>query len=322
MHANDSLGNGSLIPAAATSIAMCVAAWCVGGFLPPLGNAGICLPSANLWQLAPTASHLIGFALICGIAIALYFINRAYTIAQRQEGVATSLFLIITCANPMLTYGPGDSAILAAVNLASMAILLSCYKQRNATQELFAVATLLSVGSMFEYAFIFMIPAYIIIGVMMKCVHFREVLAFLLGLIAPYWVALGLGLVQPSDFNLPAIQPHPGDLASREDILIELITTGISVIVLIVLSLYNGIKLYAGNPQRRISNNAFSLLAALCLVCMVLDTDNIRTYLMTVNIAVALQYANLFALWNIAKPRLVLLLISVAYIASFILMIL
>ncbi len=101
---------------------------------------------------------------------------------------------------PWVAGTPGLSTILLAANTAILSIAFTCFKQRNATRELFAIATILSLGTMVQYAFIFMIPAYIAIAASLKCLRFKETIAFILGLVAPYWVGVGLGIIPLSDF--------------------------------------------------------------------------------------------------------------------------
>ncbi|MDE5869351.1 MAG: hypothetical protein K2H18_03880, partial [Muribaculaceae bacterium] len=200
--------------------------------------------------------------------------------------------------------------------------IFNCYKSRNATQEIFLVATMLSLGSMFQYAFIFLMPGYIIMGLMLKCFRFREFVAFLMGICAPYWIAVGMGLVPLEAFHIPEFTNVAVGVTSASDLLVGTVTIGVTALIGILMALNNAVKLYAGNTQRRLYNNAISVLGLICVAGMILDYTNLSTYLASFYMTVAVQIGNTFALWNIRKPTLWLGLLSLTYIIIFLVMVL
>ncbi len=310
---------GKVDTAAAILLAllMCAITYFVGTPSDAPVNHGICIESPNLWPLLPPASWIINVSLIFLIALSLYFFNKIYNIIQSTEPVLPAMFLIMAASNPWISGMLGSSMIMALVNLLSLSIMFSCYQQRNAAQEVFVVATLLAVGSMFQYGFLFMAPAYILIGIALKCFRIREFLAFLMGLAAPYWVVIGLGIIPPDAFTMPDLTTLFEGFEYNEYILIGLLNCGLTIILGLIFALNNAMKLYAGNTRRRILNNAVSILGLVSIACLILDYGNITAYLATFYMTVAVQTANFLNLWNFSHKRIVLSVLGVIYITFF-----
>lgn len=290
--------------------------------LNPKGELGVCLPSPNQWNLPSIWSWSLNLVLIIGSAVALFFFNKSYSLIQTADEILPAMFLLLTATNPWSSGQLSSSSLMVAINIICLATIFNCYKSRNATQEIFVVATMLSLGSMFQYAFIFLMPGYILIGLLMKCFRFKEFCAFIMGIAAPYWIAIGMGLVPLEAFRLPTFTSFIEGLASGSDLLLGMLNVGVTSLVAIILALNNAVKLYAGNTQRRLYNNAIAVLGLICMAGMILDFDNLPAYLATFYMTAAVQVANFFALWNIRKGLLVLGIIALIYISLFLGMIL
>ena len=133
----------------------------VGAPIPLQTEAGLCLPSPGAWDIMPPLSWAINLLLLLGITRLNLYPQQELRVCswKRHDSSGTSGRDVV-----FLPLGGGDSGsstILLAANTAILSIAFTCFKQRNATRELFAIATILSLGTMVQYAFIFMIPAYI-----------------------------------------------------------------------------------------------------------------------------------------------------------------
>lgn len=281
------------------------------------GKLGICLPSPNQWDILPLASWIINLVLITGMGITFYLVNKSFSIVQTTATVLPSMILVLVASNPWIDALLDTSTIMMWVNTLALIMMFNSYKLRNATQQIFVVATMLSLGSMFQYAFIFMIPAYLIIMGMMHVFRFKEICAFLMGLVAPYWVGIGLGVVPLSSFALPTFTNLFAGFAPAEDILVGLINIGLTSILAVILGLNNMMKLYAGNTRRRLFNNAIMLVNLFSIIAIAVDSGNMTAYLGTLYLTTAVQIANLYALWNVRNGRGWLLFITVLYLVSF-----
>ncbi|MDE6237300.1 MAG: hypothetical protein K2M45_05485 [Muribaculaceae bacterium] len=282
---------------------------------------GVCLPSPNNWALPELWSWGINYAMIIGSGVALIFFNKGYSVIQSADMVLPSMFLMLTATNPWAGGALGSSSLMVMINLFCLATIFSCYKSFNATQEVFVVATMLSVGSMFQYAFIFLMPAYIVIGLLMQCFRWKECAAFLMGIAAPYWCGIGLGLIPLDQFSIPNFTTVWENTASAGDIFTGVLSIGITAVIASILTLNNSVKLYAGNTQRRLYNNSIAIIGLVCIAGLAFDFSNLPTYLATFYMTVAFTIGSTFSLYTIRKPGLWLGIITAIYLIFFLVMI-
>lgn len=319
MGIRETMGKAGFTGAIAAAILMSATAFLAGAPVPLQGGSGLCLPSPDAWNILTPFSWALNLLLMLGIVGSVYILNKNYAFVPGNDMALPGLLAIMSMSCPWVACPLNSSTILLAANVACLSIVFSCFKQRNATQELFAIATILSLGSMVQYAFIFMIPAYIAIAAMLKCLHFKGAIAFILGLIAPYWVGIGLGIIPLTAFSLPAISGLFPGAEAPQSILAGLTACAVTALGALVAGLYNSVKLYAGNSQRRLYNVSINILGVLCAFCMVIDFGNMPAYIGTLYLAAAVQFANIFALHNVRRGSWWLAGICTLYAAAFVL---
>lgn len=282
---------------------------------------GICLPGPGEWPLVPFVSRLLNPGVYLLVTAVLWLCNKQYTFVQGNDTVLTGMFLIMVSSNPWLSGELSGSGIMALANLLCMMILFGCYRKRNATQELFIIATILALGSMFQYGFLFMVPVYIIGAMMLKCFSFRGFIAMLLGFAAPYWVGIGFGLIPPDSFRLPTFTNFFDNIASKSELFVLLLNLAVTFIISLFVALNNITKLYAGNTQRFQYNMVLNVLGVVTTGLMIVDFSNLLVYTATFYVIASVQLANLFALREVNRGSLWLLLLSALYITGFFFMI-
>lgn len=314
------MGKEGLALAMIVALAMFLTAYFAGTPLSLTGQTGLCLPSPNEWGLKFPAGWAINLLIVVAVTVALYFANKKYTFVPGSDTVLTGMFMVMVASNSWMSGMLTTSGMMALANVTCLSVLFGCYRKRNATQELFAIATILSLGCMIQYAFAFMIPVYIIGAIMLKCFSFKALIAFLLGLAAPFWVGVGLGLIPPEAFRMPAITSIFDSTASKSDLFFGLINVAVTVVLGFILALNNAVRLYAGNTQRRLYNAVINLLGFVSVACMAADFNNMLVYLDTIYLITAVQLANLFALWDVNRGWLWLLSLGALYVAGFMLM--
>ena len=281
---------------------------------------GICVPSPVDWNLTPLVFLVINVGLLGLCALVLLSLSKTFSVVKGKGGILALLFLLAAVSFPWGAPGAlTTSLILALAMLLCLCILFSAYRSNNAARQLFLMATILSLGSMAQYSFLIMSIPLLIVAAMFKCLRLREVIAFVMGLCAPYWIALGLMLIPPESLRLPAPTMLWNDVPSHEAIFAGLANIGFTALVSLILGLNIGMKLYAGNTRRRMFNIAIDIVQAAALVAMIFDFNNMTAYVVTFFMGATFQYANIFSLWNLRKPWIWLLAISAAYVAFLVL---
>ena len=141
-----------------------------------------------------------------------------------------------------------------------------------------------------------------------------------MGIIAPYWVGVGLGIISLEQFRMPTFTNLFDGYATKSGLFFGLLNVAVTVVTGLILALNNSVKLYAGNTQKRLYNTVINVLGLVCAACMVIDFNNMVAYMTTVYMITAVQLANLFALWNIQYGTRWILSISALYILGFVMM--
>lgn len=285
---------------------------------PTVGRLGICLPSPNEWTINPISSRIANGVLLFGTGISLAFFNRVYSFVKSTDYVLPVVFLLLVFSNPWINTVLNSSSIMAAVTILCLWIMFPAYKRENASIEVFLVATFISLGSMFQYAFLSLIPAFLGVGLTLKCLRFREIIAFIIGIIAPYWTGIGLGLILLSSFSMPSFENLFNNFSDKTDLFLLLVNIGVVSVVSFLLALNNAVVLYAGNSRIRAMNNSFNIVSLCCCVCMIFDFTNFLTYFSVIYMGAAVQTANLFALFNFRKGWIVMAVLAALLIAFFI----
>ncbi len=297
------IGSGTFIFTIVLAVALMGVAAVVHPGVPLSGDAGICLPSPNLWDILPLWSRVINAAAIVAGATGMWFLNKKYNFVRHSDFILPSFMLIFTAANPMASGFLGTSTLLMLVNLLALGVLFDNYRVRRASQDVFIVATFYSIGSMADYTFFVMTPMVLIAALMLKCLRIKEGLAFIIGLALPYWIALGFGLITFADFRWP----HLSNLFNGYMPPADLITMIGGVTLLwfssVIVALNTAVKLYAGNPRPRTFNYIIYLMSVYCALAMVLDSANLTAYLGTIYMCSAVMMSNFFMLNTIPRTK-------------------
>lgn len=309
-----------LVVALIACLLMSFGAWLrIGPASPGDAIPGICLPSPAEWDIIPIWSWAINTIVVILLTFGTIIYGRYYNSIKGARNVLAIIFPVMTASDPYLMISLGTPTLLCAASLAIWWILGSTFRSENATQPVFVVATIIALGAMIQYAFLILIPVTLINLIVLKVFRWREIGAFFIGLGAPYWVGIGLGLLPLDSFHLPT--PHNLLLANLEpgDTVPVLIGAGFAMLTGFLVGLNSMIKLYAGNSCVLALNLTIAVTGVGSLAAIFLDYTNLEAYLTTLYLTVAVQIANLFGLWRIPRPRLVLSLFGLVYIVLYIL---
>lgn len=321
MSAEYGIGKIGMAGVAVAAAAMFILSYFFNPDLPVGGVPGICLPSPSYWIQDPFLSWIVCTATTAAITAGLYFLNHSFNFIKSTQPVLPAVFLLLTASNPWITNELNASIIICAVNIIALSTLFHTYNSENATQEMFLIATFLSVGSMFEYAFIPLIAAYLVGAVAMKVMRFKELMAFAMGLLAPYWVGIGLGIIPLDWFRLPEMSYIFGGQIIAIELYLLLVSVAVAIFIGVVVGITVSIKLYAGNSKVNAMNFCISAIGIVCLICIFIDFSNMPAYLATLYFTVAVQLANLCALWRFRHEWMVTAITGIIFIGFFIAMI-
>lgn len=316
MYRNE-IGAPGLIISILLSAAMIAAAFM---YAPPFANSvetGTCLPAANQWPIVPIASWALNLALLASVPVALYFLNKHYNFIKSNDVILPAASLFMLSSLPMLTTGLNSGIIICAVNMILLPIMFNVYKHDNATQAMFLVATFLSLGSMIDYAFVVYAVLYIIIAALMKILRLKEIIAYIFGLVAVYWIGIGFGLIHLDWFQGPELQNFIMDFEPSLTMIFVLSAIGLTLLWSVVMTLRITVKLYAGNARILCFTSSFTFLAIMSLLGMLIDYGNITAYIPSFYISSAVFISSQMALWPPKRPSMLPGFLAVIYVGLF-----
>lgn len=271
----------------------------------PAGDLGLCLPSPNEWHIPKFLGWLINSGLIILSALLLDSLDKKTNFIPDSHGEAPAAFMLLAACGCLTTASLSTSTLLLFFNIISLYILLNTYEAHNASRQFFVIASLASIGSMFQYAFVIMMPVYVVAGIIMKSFRLRELIAYLMGLVAPYWIAIGLGMVAPSALQMPDSLEIFKASAIDDDIIYTLIATGMMALIGFVLTLYNGVKLYSRNSRLRCMHLAINVMGFVAILAVIFDFNNFVAYFGTLALWVAIKAGSLISFYEIRNSRIV-----------------
>lgn len=318
MRVNTGIGKSGVVIAAILALAMCLVSFIFKPVSVTPVEYGICLDSPDYWNIDPFLSWIINTSIIGLITLLLYLINKSFNFVRTPEPVLPVVFLIMACSCPWFTQSLNTSTLLCLVNIVAMGISFGTYQIKNATQPLFTLGVMLGIGSMFQYAFLPLGCIYLIWALFMKVLRFKELIAFFMGLLCPYWIALGFGIIHFKDFHFPSLIPFFGITHDHSDLLFLLSGIGLAIIIGVITALSNSMKLYAGNSRVNSMNLCATILGLGMIICILVDYENIPAYVLTLYMSTAIQIANIPALWNVKYKWVVTVLPSSLFLILFI----
>ncbi|MCH5242375.1 MAG: hypothetical protein J1F67_08105 [Muribaculaceae bacterium] len=312
------IGKTGVVLAALIAIAMCVLSF----LFHPVDIApiqyGLCLPSPDSWNFDPLWSWVVNTVLIGLIPLLTYLINKSYNFIRTTEPVFQALILVMAASSPWFTQSINTSVLLCLANVVCLGIIFGAYQAGNATQHMFTLGVVVGIGSMFQYAFLPMAMVYMLWSLFMKVLRIKETLAFIIGILCPYWITLGTGWLRLSDFHFPSITPLFNLTGDFSEFFVLLAGIALAAGIGFIITLINSIKLYAGNSMVNAMNLCISTLGGACVACIIVDYDNIMAYVVSLYLACALQIGNICALWNPKMPWLITALPAACYIGIFV----
>jgi hypothetical protein len=298
-------------------MALCAFVW----FIPPAPKQelGICFYTAESWGLNPWLSWGVNLLLVWLMAMTLSVLNRRFNFITSPSQLFVYAFLVMCGAHPLLSHGLNTATLLAVANLICIGTLFSQYGQRTSSRGIFLIASTLAWGSMIQYSFLFFIPVYVLCAISLKVFGWKELGALVMGIIAPYWIVLGFGIVSPDQFYIPHISNIWNTFSGQPESVIIILLSGITALWVLLLGLKNTLSLFNANTATRAYSHCIAIPGFAIILFMMLDYGNFVAYYTSLCLIAAVQLGYLTA-YGPRKPSLIPYIIHFAlYMTLFIL---
>lgn len=278
---------------------------------------GICLKSVKDWQMPHFLSwslNIISFGLS---ALLVLWLNKEFRFIHDSTKLFATVYIFLSATNPWLTYSFSAQSLFTLLTLIATFVLFSQFGKRNAAEGMFIAFSTLSAGSIFQYSFALMIPIFLVATMYLNTLRIKETCAAILGILAPYWIALGFGLIDLQDFRIPDLQTIFFSNFISEIPIWMLLNVAFTSLLTLLLALSNSIKVFATNSQTRAYNSIFNLFAFALFWYMLFDFANIATYIPMLNLMAGIQIAHFFVINPTRRASLFFTVVAGIYVTLF-----
>ena len=247
-----------------------------------------------------------GINLLCLLATGaiVLALNKIYTFVRSMTHLIVSAFFLLQLANPAGLVALNAGTLLCLVTAVTLMPLFASFQDSHAQRSIFLIFAMVATGTMFHYGFLMLIPAYLLGFANMRALGLKGVLAMLFGLVTPFWIALGLGLVNPTDAALPQ-----WPLMDRPQLNLQVILAVVTAVLGIVLAVLNLFTIMNYRMQTRVYNIFLIILLVMTILAACLDYRDMAVFLPLLNLMVAIQVAHGHTLRTAFHLRYVLMLL-------------
>lgn len=302
--------------AAAASIAAIV--FFYGGNVAPIRLAkGVAFPSPNEWFPSADLDFWIGMAGSAVAVVILLLLNKIYNVLRSMTSLYIAFFALMQLATPELLTQFYTGTLAVIVVPMCMLLLLACYRHPSATKNVFLIFMMLSAAATTQYCYIWYLPVFLIGLGQMRIFNGRTLMAAILGIITPWWILFGFGIVNPLELKMPVWSSIFSELGA-DDATMLLIVVSTTTLLLLLCYTLNIFKTIAYNARSRAINGFTMMLSLFTVVAMCVDFRNIVSYVPLLNFCASLQAAHFFATRRADRSCIAVGIIFAIYIAYFI----
>ncbi len=282
-----------------------VSAWMTWRALPSLTPSG--------WLgFMPELSWGVNFAVLSATAWAMIAINRQFNILRTLSVFFAAYFLFITCSTPFMSCFAGTSSVLAACMIFCMWILFTLYNEPHSNRRIFLIFAILSVGTLYDWKFLFFIPLFVIGLAQMRILRTKKIIAALIGIFTPPWIVFGLDLMPipqlPHIFFTP-----PTILLQSPEALPFLCTVLLTMAIGFLLGSINLLRILGFNARARAYNGFLALLGIYTGILAIINFTALPDYMTLLNACVAFQVGHFFRATASRRGYILIMLLFAAY---------
>lgn len=281
------------------------------------GDRGILFESANLWIADPWLTMAISTAVILGVGMAWMLIIRIFNPFRAMTTLGTSFFMAMMVATPDLLDQVSSGTILVASMPICVALLWTSFADPGRMRHIFLLFTVLSALTMTQYCFAIYIPVFILGCVQMKIFSLRTILAAVFGLVTPWWIVLGTGLVDIDAIHIPDLTTLFTAMDFTEA-LHTIVVVLFTVLLAVAAWFANVMKVISFNVNLRAYNGSLSLITLTTILAIFIDFTNALTYLPTLYLMTAHQLSHTFGSDRATRGFIAVLIIIAMYFGLYI----
>ena len=284
-------GRGFMLFCALMLVAVTVVALAIGVEPTNIQGEGIFFTLQGAFIETGPVSAAINVLCLFATGGILLALNKVFTFVRSMTHLFVSAFFLLQLAHPSGLVSLNAGTLLGLMGAVTLMPLFASFQDSHAQRSIFLIFALVATGVMFHYGFLMLIPVYLLGFANMRVLDFKGMLAMLIGLVTPFWIVMGLGITSPSDAHLPqwALMERP-QLTIQFGMALATSAIGIALMVMNLLTVVN----YRMQP--RVYNISLMIMLVMVIITLCLDYHDLAVFLPLLNLMVAVQMAQAYAL--------------------------
>lgn len=254
-----------------------IAAFNAGVVMPIPGSKGLGLTSPNLWIADPDASLTVNLMLTLAIAAFTVWLNRRFNLLRTLSLLFAAFYPLMLCALPTAMGQFNGGTLLVALVLLATSLLYDCYNAPKQLRRVFLAFFIVAAGALTQYGFVPYLPILLIGCGQMRIFHFKTLLAAVIGIVTPVWIAWGFGIIDFSHFHGPEFTTVYSAMTASDKAHLGA-TVGVTALTLITLSAVNMVRIFSYNARARALNGFLLALSLVTVVMTAIDFTNVPFY--------------------------------------------
>lgn len=296
---------------------LCAIVFHAGQAVAPItGDKGLGLPSANLWLGQGTLNFVCAVAGSATTAVLMMLLNKIYNVFRAITYIFVPFFLAMQLATPELSTQLYTGTVLSVVIPLCMLLMFNCYRSPASTRQVFLIMLLLSLFTATQYCYAIYIPAMLIGFAQMRIFNRRTLVAALMGILTPWIMLLGFGVVTVDELHFPHLTSI-FSVIDFGDTLMLLLAVGFTVLAMLVCFTLNVLRTIAYNARARAVNGMFTVIILFTLVAMCADFINMVSYIPLLNFCAAMEITHYFSTHRAEKSFIAIISVLAVYAALF-----
>ncbi|MGM9804100.1 MAG: hypothetical protein ACI308_07990 [Muribaculaceae bacterium] len=278
------------------------------------GSHGVFFSSLAQLVTSHTLSVTLNALTLLAIALLMVILNKTFNFIRSVTWIYASVFMLLSMVSPFTSSLLYSGTIMCLALILAMFAMFASFQRRRSQRNVFASFALISLLSMFQYAYLYLLLALLLGYMLMQVMNLRSAIAMVIGIITPFWIVLGLGFAQFSDFCLPSFQSIWSglEMSQMQFNIVYLATLSVLTVVLTVLNL---LKIINYKLQVRAYNGFFVYLTVLTVVMLGVDYRNAFLYLPMLNLCFGVQFGHFYTINSHTRRYIAVILLLAAAVA-------
>lgn len=236
---------------------------------------------------------MAGLAVNLAIMMILVFMTRRHNVLRSVTKLPGAMYIVMMLATPSLMLYLYPGLLLCLAMVIALWLLFESYDQPYCTRSVFMVFLILSGLASIDYAFVAYIPVCMLGVAQMRIFHLRTVIAMVMGIITPWIIVLGLGLVTIDGLQVPQVLAYAPPFSGVRFSL--MLGVGVFTAFCGVSAWLQGLlKMLSYNAKSRAKLSLIFVTMLVTIIAGAFDYDHLPAYLPLLNCCAALELGHMF----------------------------